>query len=130
MNDQMTTHFENIFNNLICAYRKGHSCQTVLLRCVEDWKSALDKNCYVGNLFTDLSKAFDCLPHSLLIAKLKAYGCDESVCNLVASFLSNRKQRVKIGDARSEWAPLKKGVPQGSILGPLLFNIFMIKFKL
>ena len=73
----------------------------------------------------DLSKAFDCLPHSLLIAKLEAYGLDLPACNLLASYLSNRKQRVKIGAAKSEWASLSKGVPQGSILGPLLFNIFV-----
>ena len=73
----------------------------------------------------DLSKAFDCLPHGLLIAELHAYGMSESACELMASYLSNRKQRVKISNTRSDWLPLTKGVPQGSILGPLLFSIFM-----
>ena len=73
----------------------------------------------------DLSKAFDCLPHNLLIAKLNAYGLDSSACDLLASYLTDRRQRVKIGSTRSEWVELKKGVPQGSILGPLLFNVFM-----
>ena len=125
MNDQLLGHFASIFNNLLNAFRKGHSCQTLLIKCIEDWKSALDENKHVGVLFTDLSKAFDCLPHSLLLAKLKAYGLDISACHLVASYLSNRKQRVKIGKARSKWISLSKGVPQGSILGPLLFNIFI-----
>ena len=101
------------------------SCQTLLVKCIEDWKSALDQNKHIDVLFTDLSKAFDCLPHSLLLAKLRAYGLDISACNLIASYLSNHKQRVKIGNARSEWISLSKGVPQGSILGPLLFNVFI-----
>ena len=125
MNDQLFDHFISIFDKLLSAFRKGHSCQTLLVKCIEDWKAALDQNKHIGVLFTDLSKAFDCLPHSLLLAKLRAYGIDISACNLIASYLSNRKQRVKIGNARSEWISLSKGVPQGSILGPLLFNVFI-----
>ena len=61
MNDQLLGHFASIFNNLLNVFRKVHSCQTLLIKSIEDWKSALDENKQVGVLFTDLSKAFDCL---------------------------------------------------------------------
>ena len=73
----------------------------------------------------DLSKAFDCLPHGLIISKLHAYGVSTPACGLLFSYLHGRKQRVKISTSRSSWTILSKGVPQVSILVPLLLNIFM-----
>ena len=74
----------------------------------------------------DLSKAFDCLPHDILICKLSAYGLSDNATKLLLSYLSNRKQQIKIGNIVSTWENIQKEVPQGSILGgPLLFNVFI-----
>ena len=72
-----------------------------------------------------MSKAFDCLPYSLIIPKLRAYGLGIKATELIANYITNRSQRVKIGTVVSDWAKIVKGVPQGSIIGSLLFNIFM-----
>ena len=92
---------------------------------LEKWKSAVDNKRNFDGLLTDLSKAFDCLPHDLLLAKLNAYGFSLPALRLVQSYLSNRKQRTKINSEFSSWEKILFRVPQRSILEPLSFNIFL-----
>ena len=92
---------------------------------LEKWKVVLDKGGYGGGILMDLSKAFDTLDHDLLVAKLHAYGFSNNTLGLIKSYLSDRWQRVKINNSFSTWSALLVGVPQGSVLGPLLFNLYI-----
>ena len=121
----MYNFFCGILSSSLAAYPRNYGCQHVLTKLIQDCKSALDKGEFVGMILMDLSKAFDCLPHRLLLCKLRYYGITDDACTLLMSYLSQRKQRVKIGRSRSYWGNLSHGVPQGSILGPLIFDIFL-----
>ena len=123
---QMSEFFESsFFSKYQCEFRKGFSAQHYLVSMFEKWKSATDNKKSFGARLTDLSKAFDCLSHGLLIAKLNAYGFNMSALRFLHSYLKNRMQRTKINSEYNSWEEIMFEVPQGSILGPLLFNIFL-----
>ena len=125
INNQLRPLSDKVFTDTLSAYRSNYSTQHVILQVTEAIKGSLDKKLCSGAVLTDLSKAFDCLPHDLIIAKLYAYNFSIDALVLISSYLRGRQQRVKIGNQRSDWSNLKKGVPQGSILGPVLFNFFV-----
>ena len=110
---QISEYFGPILSKFQCGFRQGFSAQHCLLVMLQKWKWGVDNKKNFGALLTDLSKAFDCLPHCLPILKL------------VQSYLLNRKQITKINSEFISWEEILFGVPQGSILGPLMFNIFL-----
>ena len=121
---QLENYFEDILSPYISGFRKTHSCETVLIRMVEHIKKSLDHGKIVCAILMDLSKAFDCISHKLLIAKFRSYGLSMSACHLLTSYLRDRTQRVKLGNTKSKWLHINKGSAQGSILGPFCYNVF------
>ena len=124
--NQLYDYFDDILSPSQCGFPKGHSTQHCLLVMLEKFKESVDKGNEFGAILADLSKAVDCIDHKLLISKLFCYGVSPSSLNLIFSNLSNRTQRVKIKTSYSGKSTIKYGVLQGSILGPLLFNIDLI----
>lgn len=121
---QVTEHYDHQFYYRMTAYRKKNSCETTMIRLVEDWKMAVDNRELVSVLSMDMSKAFDSLCPALVIQKLKAYGFGNQSLNLMRSFFHQRMNRVKLAGITSTWKETERGCPQGSSFGPLLWNIF------
>ena len=125
---QIVAYIDIKLSKFLSAYRRSYGTQHVLMRLIEEWKQKLDKNFICGAVLMDLSKAFDCVPHDLLLAKLSAYGFDKEALILILSYLTDREQATRINNSHSLMQLILSGVPQGSILAPILFNIFINDF--
>ena len=125
MKKQLKSHLDKSLSIFIAAYRGLYSTQHVLIRLIENWRSKLDNDYIMGAVLMDLSKAFDCIPLDLLIAKLSAYGFDENSLALIYSYLKRRQQSVRINNTYNSFQNMVSGVPQGSTLGPILFSFYI-----
>ena len=112
-------------DKLQSAYKKFHSTNTALLNITDDIYQAMDKSQITILILLDYSKAFDCANHRLILAKLKAAGFQDEALSWILSYLLDRKQKVRTEFGESRWINIKNGVPQGSILGPLLFLVLV-----
>ena len=103
----------------------GRSCVTQLLEVLDLWTEALENGISIDAIYLDFAKAFDTVPHERMMAKLRGYGVDGAVLNWIRSFLTGRRQRVCIRGAESAWTEVRSGIPQGTVLGPILFVIYI-----
>ena len=125
MPNQIYPYLNKIFSKCQCDFRNKISVQHCLIAMIEKWRHFLDSGRQAAEFLTDLSKAFDCIDQQLLIAKLNAYGFDNLSFTFIYSKFSERRKRTKINSSFSCWGEILFGVPQGSILGALLFYTYI-----
>ena len=125
--DQLVPHLLkfNLLSDRQSGFRPQHSTQDVLVHVTDCWHKAIDETKFTAAAFLDVSKAFDCVNHDILLSKLACYGVLDDSLVWFASYLSCRRQRVRLQGLFSTWGMVHAGVPQGSILGPLLLSICM-----
>ena len=125
--DEIVNHVEN--QNLPSpaqhGFRSHRSCSIQLIEVIHDWANSLDDNTPVDSIYLDSRKAFDSVPFERLLAKLHAYGIRGKIHQWIRDFLHNRKQTVVINTKPSDWVPVPSGIPPGSVLGQVLFLIYV-----
>ena len=99
--NQLGEYMDLFLKKVLCGFRKAHSSQHALFKLLLSWQNELDNSGFIGTILMDLSKAYDCLPHNLIIAKFEVYGLSKNTLKLLLDFLEGRKQRVKIGSNNS-----------------------------
>ena len=122
VHSRLAPHFEDVYHNNVFAHRDYHGCDAAMLSLTEQFKKEYE---VISLVSMDQSKAFDTLPHDLIVKKLEDYGGDSKVINLITNYLSDWQQRVRLCGQHSSMKTMLKVSPRGSILGPILFNIFM-----
>ena len=127
VHQQLSAHLRenDILHPAQSGFRPQHTTQDVLVGMVDEWRRDLDGDKFVGSIMIDLSKAFDTVDHCIPLKKLSRYGVKGKELSWFENYLQERKQRVRVGDVYSGWSGVRKGVPQGSILGPLLFILYV-----